>query len=309
MRVYLRASLAAAAMSSTAAPLHAQPVSGHHHHVAEANAVAGGDRRADSVAADFLARAKTASGRYRRLEAAIADGYRRVGIDFPTLGEHWAHIATAATSGLDPERPPVIIYVRTGNGPELAGLAYTALLQPGDPYPAWPAGSHVWHEHNGSIEEESAPLSHALMVPSRGRVRVAVMHAWVWVENPDGIWMSDNPALPFHRLGLQIPGLSPDLMRAAHAAALLTDGANFYAGAILRAGALGDADGDRVRALLAAARDRSVAILGRQAHGRTLTESEVAQLGHIWTAAIGSMSAIRADSSARFREALATLVR
>lgn len=279
-----------------------------HPHSATRVTAAGSDARADSVAADFLRRAKAASERYLRIEAAIADGYRRVGMDFPTLGEHWAHIATAATGGLDPGRPPVLIYVRTAGGPVLAGLAFTALLQPGEPYPEWPAGSHVWHEHNGSIEEESAPLSHALMVPSRGRVRVAVMHAWVWVENPDGVWMSDNPALPFRRLGFAAPSASPDLMRAAHAVALLTDGARFYSGAIARAGALNETGRMRVEAILAAGRDRASAIVGTADHGRIFTDHEITQLASIWTDVIGSMTAIRADSADRFREALNTLV-
>ena len=297
-----RRALAAAACLATAALPGPAAVAQHHHGSSLGASGFGGD----SVAADFLRRAKAASERYRRIEVAIAEGYRRVGIDFPTLGEHWAHIATAATGGLDPERPPVLIYVRAGGVPVLAGLAYTALLEPGDPYPAWPAGSHVWHEHNGSIEEESAPLSHALMVPSRGRVRVAVMHAWVWMENPHGVWMSDNPALPFHRLGLQVTADSPQLMRAAHAAALLAGGADFYTGAISRAGGLGDRSAAQVAAVLDRARGRVAAVLS----GTTVISSdEIARLSSIWTDAIASMRAIPADSSAKYREALATLAR
>lgn len=303
MTTHVRVLIVSAAMISAAPALHAQEISAHRHPV---SAPAGPGNPADSVAADFLTRARRASERYRRIEVAIADGYRRVGMDFPTLGEHWAHIATAATGGLDPERPPVLIYVRAGGVPVLAGLAYTALLQPGQPYPSWPAGSDVWHEHNGSIEEESAPLSHALMVPSRGRVRVAVMHAWVWVENPHGVWMSDNPALPFQRLGLQVTSDSTQLMRAAHAAALLAGGAAFYAGAISRAGGLGDRGATQVVAALDRARSRAATLL----NGSTSVSSgDIARLSSIWTDAIASMRTIPADSSAKYTEALATLAR
>lgn len=303
-----RVTAIASVMLSAAGAMDPTFAAAQHHHVSTYVAGRGGAGQ-DSVAADFLRRAKHASERYRRIEAAIADGYRRVGIDFPTLGEHWAHIATAATGGLDPERPPVLIYVRAGGVPALAGLAYTSLLQPGESYPEWPAGSHVWHEHNGSVEEESAPLSHALMVPARGRVRVAVMHAWVWVENPDGVWMSDNPALPFRRLGFETPPASPHLMRAAHAAALLSDGARFYSGAISRAGALNDVGRRRVDSLLTDGRARAMAMIEPTDRGRTLTERDVTQLASIWRDVIASMTTIRADSSDRFREALNTLRR
>ena len=177
----------------------------------------------DSAAeAAFLAAAEAGTIRYRDLAAARADGYRPLGGELPSLGEHWVHNRRALANVLDPAAPSILVYVRVAGEPVLAGVAYTRLLAPAAPLPDFPRGRpNAWHEHNGGVEDEVLPLAHhgpssattndsgVANPPANGhrggaapRLRIAVMHAWIGVANPAGIWESENWGLPYVRLGL-----------------------------------------------------------------------------------------------------------
>lgn len=176
----------------------ASPVPAQHAaHVAHHPATAGGDTITDA----FVARVRAATERYQDLSAAIADGFRRMGPDIPSLGEHWVNLARIATGGTTAVQPPVLIYVRVDGAPVLAGVAYTALLGAGDPYPDHPVPSRYWHEHNGNVDEEILPLNHRADARASppASTRLAVAHAWIWIANPDGLWVADNPALERRR--------------------------------------------------------------------------------------------------------------
>ena len=166
-------------------------------------------------ASAFLATAKEGTRRYASLDSAIADGYRRLGGDLPTMGEHWIHPSRVMFGRLDAARPSILLYVRHDGAPLLAGVAYTVVLARDAPYPDYPAGQGAWHEHNGTVDEETLPLGHAMHTPSTQPTRVAILHAWVWIENPRGVWTADNWMLPFVRAGL-----TPDSAHAAAARAL-----------------------------------------------------------------------------------------
>ena len=185
---WLRLTLLLAA-SVLSADLRAQE---HAHHVA-------GTTEQPCVAA-FLAAAKEGTRRYASLDSAIADGYRRLGDDLPSMGEHWVHPARVMFGRIDAARPSILLYVRVDGAPVLAGVAYTTVLARDAPYPDFPA--NAWHEHNGTVDEETLPLSHAMHTPTTLETRVAILHAWVWIDNPRGAWTADNWMLPFVRAGL-----------------------------------------------------------------------------------------------------------
>ena len=239
----------------------------------------GSTRTADSIRlAPMLMAARRATERYRSLEAAIADGFRRTGPDMPTLGEHWVSLSRIASGGVDPDNPPVLIYVRRQGSPVLAGIAYTALLGAGEAFPDAPVPARYWHEHNGSVAEEILPLSHgAHRLPANG-TRLAVAHAWVWLENPAGVWESDHWALPWQRLGISVDTIVPNASRAA---ALMSGGDEYYANVI----GVPAARAAHVRSLLEAARD-SVAMLVRGA-------TSVDAAGQVAIAAIWARAAER----------------
>ena len=170
------------------------------------------------------------SAAFRDLRAAALAGYRRVGPDFPGMGEHWVHVARLMETGAAPETPPILSYATIGGTPTLVGVAFAVLVEPGAPPPPSPAGCGAWHFHAGSVEDESfLPARDAALGDG---VRLAVLHVWVWLDNPDGLCASDNWALPYVRAGVT-PAGEPD-PNAARALALVTGARPYYRARWLR---------------------------------------------------------------------------
>lgn len=230
----------------------------------------------------FLTIAKGATSRYQQLDSAIAAGYRRIGGDIPSLGEHWVHPGLVMSGPIDPARPSVLIYTRTPSGPVLAGVAWTKVLRAGEPYPDVPVGRAAWHEHNGSVALESLPMHHDHgAMPAMEPTRVAILHAWIWIDNPRGMWVADNWALPLVRAGVR-PDSVP--IEAAQALSLTAPGAVEY---YERAAAVSLAPTDSTaleqrRAIIAAAAEQANAV--RAEAPDRLSSAQVARLGEIWTA-------------------------
>lgn len=175
----------------------------------------------DSAVAAFLASARAGSARYQEQATAMADGYRAIGPDFPTMGEHWVSIPLVAQGAFDPARPSVLEYAIVDGRPRLVGVAWALPLSEGRRPPAFPPEPHAWHYHTGTVDDESFVAGHADPghEPPQGPT-VAVLHAWIWLENPDGVFATDNWALPWARLGLGPPaGAGRDAGRAAALAA------------------------------------------------------------------------------------------
>ena len=220
--------------------------------LAGAPAAAQSAATADSVEA-FAAAVRASTERYRDRAAAIADGYRRVGPDFPSMGEHWVSIPLVVRDQIDPLRPAVLEYVTVAGRPTLAGVAYTQLVREGPPRAPLPAPASAWHYHSGSVDEESFLLGHAQAhraVDSTGRPRIAVLHAWLWLANPAGLFATDNWALPWHRLRLQPPPESERPTPAAMAAALGTGGEAYFLALLRLREGLSAAEAARVAAVL-----------------------------------------------------------
>lgn len=175
----------------------------------------GAAAQADMPVSRFIVEARAATQRYQRPQAAIADGFKRVGVEFPAMGEHWVSLQRVMEDTLLPSRPSVLIYTTVRGETWLAGVGYTALLDPGEQPPAYRPAAGYWHEHNGSVAEESLPGGHGAHAQSHGRgggggavppIRLAILHAWIWTENPEGVFVTDNWALPGLRVGAR-PGV------------------------------------------------------------------------------------------------------
>lgn len=160
--------------------------------------------------ARFIAEAREGTRRYLSRQRAIDDGFTRVGVEFPAMGEHWVSLARVMEDSFDAKRPSILIYTNTRDGPRLAGVAYSKLLRGSQTPPSFPY-ANAWHEHSGTVTEGSLPLSHLSPAKSgAGRQRPSeestprffVLHAWVWTENPEGTFVTDNWILPQARLGL-----------------------------------------------------------------------------------------------------------
>ncbi len=219
----------------------------------------------DSEVTEHLHQAREATAKFQDRREAILAGYRRIGPDFPGMGEHWIHLGNLM-SGVDPERPTFLSYAEIGGVPRLVGLAYAAPLGERDEPPSWPGVAGVWHDHVGSIDEEvllTQASAHAS--GAKPRARLAMMHAWVWLENPDGPFAKENWALPFARLGLEPPHEPP--VSAARALTLVTH-REYYTTLLNRLPVLTERDREHVRALLDEHARRAELIVTRRAGAR-----------------------------------------
>jgi hypothetical protein len=113
--------------------------------------------------------ARRAMCRYRRLEAALADGYVNTGLPcIPGQGYHYVKSSLAGTT--DIRRPPVLMYTAGG---DLNGAEWVA------PVTSFPAPPAVFGqpEHR---EDARGPWS---------------LHVWVWKLNPNGAFDDVNPGV------------------------------------------------------------------------------------------------------------------
>jgi len=242
----------ACAMSLTLrAPLAAQHVASHGSHVAVAID--------DTLLARFIAQARAGTERYRDRTVAIDEGFRPVGPDFPGMGEHWINVGRLLSARFDPERPALLQYANIAGRPTLVGITYALGLTDGDSLPSFPSRA-AWHQHRGTVDEESLLDQHALDQNDVRGGRVAMLHAWVWLENPDGLFRSENWTLPFVRLSMPTTG-APIRADVGRALSLLTGGDEYHAVALTYlAGATGR-DSSAIRAALADARARVDSLL------------------------------------------------
>ena len=181
----------------------------------------------DSLTAAFVHTAREATRRYQRLDAAIAAGYRPIGPDMPNMGEHWIHPHLAMRRTFDPALPAVLTYLRVQGDPVLTGVAYTAPVRPGESPPALALPEAHWHFHARTVLEEAVGHpAHAMPEGETPGNRLAMLHAWIWVTNPDGLFTPDNWALSFVRRGLSVPEDIPP--GAAKALFLLDGGVDYY---------------------------------------------------------------------------------
>jgi hypothetical protein len=182
----------------------------------------------------FVDSTVAATRRFRTRSEAIRSGYRRLGPDFPGMGEHWVHTGRIVAGALDPALPPVLSYVVVKGEARLVGVAFTLPLAPGEEPPAAPFGVDVWHDHSGAVDEETLLLNHpSSMHEGGGGFRLSMVHVWTDVENPDGPLAQNNWRLPWIRVGLT-PPIHPDA-EAARGLSLAYGGRDFYRALVRRA--------------------------------------------------------------------------
>ena len=180
---------------------------------------------------------RQATARYRDIDAARRDGYRLFGAEGPLMGEHWYH-PDLVRRPLDLARPSTLQYATIGGRKVLVGVAYTVYRRPDEPLPQGFAGAgDVWHTHDVTRIARAAtaerPLLRAMVArriqrgrvgAGNGRTHLTMVHAWVWLPNPDGTFAQQHRALPYLRAGLpasHADGASED---AAHGVSLLAEG-------------------------------------------------------------------------------------
>jgi len=153
------------------------------------------DSIADATARDIA--------RFADKRVAVAEGYRRVGPDFPGMGEHWVHPGLLLAGTLDSRRPTMLAYANIAGRPTLLGAGFV-LATRGDAIadaPGWP--TH-WHEHSGLLAEASGVRASSIGATAT-ETHIWILHIWTSLPNPSGRYGADNWALPFAQHGIVAP--------------------------------------------------------------------------------------------------------
>jgi hypothetical protein len=224
--------------------------------------------------------ARAGTGKYHDQSAAILDGYRPIGRDFPAMAQHWIHVGLLFDETLDPARPEVLTYVVVAGQPRLLGVAYALPLLAGEEAPTWPAGVHLWHDHFRTIADETVLPQHHQTSSPGAAARISMLHAWIWSPNPDGMFAADNWTIPYLRLGMPPPSTgSPSTV--AKALSLVTGGDDYFLQCVEASAPLTASERSRVAAVFAHARAVVDAELRNRDNGE-LTRANVGTLANAW---------------------------
>lgn len=228
----------------------------------------------------FIESARAGTDKYRDQAAAISDGYRRIGRDFPAMGEHWIRINLVFDGTFDASRPEVLNYVVIEGKPRLLGVGYAVPLLGGESPPSGPGGANVWHDHFRTIEDETVLPHHHTGGAVKDSPRLAMMHAWIWSPNPEGVFAADNWTIPYLRLGLTPADATPSSV--AKALSLASGGRNYFEMSIDAASAITPTEKDRVKDAVDRAQAAVLAVL-RNNRAAVLSAADLTRLADIWT--------------------------
>lgn len=235
----------------------------------------------------FLEEVRRASRIYRDRTQAVLRGYRRVGPDFPDMGEHWVNTGVLLEGRIEASSPTVLTYADVGGQARLTGAAFALALDAGQEPPVAPVGRTAWHDHDGSVDEEALILnSPHSMHAGGGGPRVSMFHVWLWPPNPDGVLAQNNWALPWARLGLEPPA-RPD-PQATRALSLTGSGLRYYRALFLRMAGLesprerASPDAKAIERALGATQMRVSQVVA-EADSPVLSAEETTELRRAWT--------------------------
>ena len=229
----------------------------------------------------LLARARAAATRFIDRREAIAEGYKRVGPDFPFMGEHWVQPGLLVSGGFDVDQTPVLTYALINDAPVLTGVAYALPLGTGEILSRVPV-PHGWHDHTGSVDEESSLIHSVLTKPSRDAPRLAMLHVWIGVTNPLGDFAQDNLAIPFARNSLRAP-IIPE-RTATRALSLAGDGERYYRWMLRSIANAAGREGEVIDSAVQRAAAQVDQLLTAHRPSAVLSEERIAQLTAIWRA-------------------------
>ena len=174
-----------------------------------ANAVASSSSAALQAVGPELAAVRAATARFHDVNVAMAAGYLNPAgrvcdqIAIGTMGIHVPNPALQATTELDPTRPEVLLYLpKPEGGFRLVGVEYiqfvrlrnpdTGVVTPWMSPTPWPANYEV-------VTPTPELFGQTFQGPMPGHVPGMPwhwdLHAWVWANNPTGLFEPWNPAI------------------------------------------------------------------------------------------------------------------
>lgn len=135
----------------------------------------------DALPHKDIAQLRAAVGPYHQFETAYAAGYQEDITGYvPHMGHHYLNRALLDDT-FDVSEPELLIYIPGPNGKlRFVGVEYAVEIEDMEnPYPApegFPGDADHWVINT--------------------RFQIWTLHAWVGLENPDGIFASLNPRVP-----------------------------------------------------------------------------------------------------------------
>ncbi len=179
---------------------------------------------------------RAATERFHDHDVALAEGYELVGGDGPLMGEHWVR-RDMTDRPFDLSAPSTLQYLKIDGVYVLTGVAYTVYRGPGEPLPEGFAGdADAWHLHDMMKISTAVTTGRPLLrwITQRrianGRTQwnherpeLTMVHAWTWLDNPDGVFAQDHRLIPSVRLGLPQAWGTNASLDAAYGVALLGD--------------------------------------------------------------------------------------
>jgi len=182
---------------------------------------------------------RRATERYRDIENAKKDGYAPFGKEAPLMGEHWYHKGVREPpegTPLDLEHPGTLQYAVIDGKRVLVGVAFSTRLRRTDSLPEGFAGpDDHWHQHDlikavsAATEDRSVLrwISNRWMDGARkkgdDRMMLTMVHAWVWLDNPDGVFAMHHRVIPYLKSGLPASFADGASEEAARGLDLATD--------------------------------------------------------------------------------------
>jgi hypothetical protein len=120
-----------------------------------------------------LAVARSATARYHNIDSAIADGYADIDVVVQNMGYHYMKPENVSDT-FDPGKPAILVYSKNPVNGKMRLVAVEYAIPNTDPRPEGFTGdADVW-ENNSDFH-------------------LWLCHAWVWYNNPDGIFNEFNP--------------------------------------------------------------------------------------------------------------------
>lgn len=143
--------------------------------------------------------------RYRDVDVALADGFIPSSDEVPNMGVHFVSARRSLDGAFDPAAPEILLYVHDEFGEwELVGTAFVLpipLVSPDHPE-AFAGPLDNWHVHynlctgpdvaSQSATPDECRSDGGIWVPAYGWM----IHAWVWVDSPLGVFSMWNTNLP-----------------------------------------------------------------------------------------------------------------
>ena len=233
--------------------------------------------------------------RYADRRVAAREGYRRIGADFPGMGEHWLNPSQLLSGRIDAAKPTLLMYATIAGQPRLLGVGFVVTTQRGELATATPGWPSAWHEHSGLLADESGVAPGGA---GASDTHVWVLHVWTAMHNPDGMFSPDNWNLPFTRAGLA-PATEPHA-DAARALSLVHEGDRYLTDVLTDASLRVAANAARIDSAIAATRTAVSTIALRGQGTGTLSAVDIAALRTGWASLGADLRAVMGPAVDRY---------